>query len=158
MINQLPEHSLISCILLDSSKLDVVADIVTPDDFAVKKFRIIYEACLQLRRDNTTVDAVTLYGTIGEEVTNSIGGVIVYSELISDAATSEAADYYAKLVRDDSIKRTLRKHADVLSRSLRKQRGDIGQQLAAMRDAVDSLESRRLENSEVHAVWHEKNR
>jgi replicative DNA helicase len=152
MIDTLPEHSLISCILLDSSTLDIVADIVEPGDFADRRYKLVYEACLRLKKNNTTIDPMTLYGVIGKEQTESIGGVTFYSQLINDAATSQAADYYAKLVRDDSIKRGLRQHIDVLSRSIRKDRGDIGVQLEALRTAVDTLESRRLTDNEVRAT------
>jgi len=152
MINTLPEQSLISCILLDSSQLDTVVQFVSPEDFFDRRYRVVYEACLSLRKQNIALDAVTLYGHIGKEQTESFGGAKFYSELITEAATSQAADYYARLVRDDSIRRTLRQQIEILTLSLRKHRGDIGEQLAAIREAVDTLESRRLEDSDVHLV------
>lgn len=103
------EQAVLGAILLESAVINQVLEILIPEDFYKDAHRKIFNAMIDLDRDNKPIDLLTLFdhlksnGNLLEEVGES--SYLTYlTELVP---TTENVDYYAKLVKEKSIVRNL---------------------------------------------------
>lgn len=103
------EQAVLGAILIDSNVINQVLEILIPEDFYKDAHRKIYNAMIDLDRDNKPIDLLTLFdflkanGNLLEEVGES--SYLTYlTELVP---ATENATYYAKLVKEKSIVRSL---------------------------------------------------
>ena len=95
------EKALLGAVMIKTSGLMDVADIVTPDMFYAEKHKIIYSAMLQLQKKHEPIDIVSLSTEL--RLTNSldgIGGVMYLSDILGGVPMSTNAEYYAKTIID----------------------------------------------------------
>lgn len=95
------EKALLGAVMIKTSGLMDVADIVTPDMFYVEKHKIIYSAMLQLQKKHEPIDIVSLSTEL--RLTNSldgVGGVMYLSDILGGVPMSTNAEYYAKTIID----------------------------------------------------------
>ena len=103
------EQAVLGAILIESSAINQVMEILTADDFYKEAHRKIYNAMIDLDRDNKPIDLLTLFdylkgnGNLLEEVGES--SYLTYLTEIVPA--TENVSYYAKLVKEKSIIRNL---------------------------------------------------
>lgn len=103
------EQAVLGSILLESAVINQVLEVLIPEDFYKDAHRKIFNAMIDLDRDNKPIDLLTLFdhlksnGNLLEEVGES--SYLTYlTELVP---TTENVDYYAKLVKEKSIVRNL---------------------------------------------------
>ncbi len=103
------EQAVLGAILLESSVINQVLEVLIPEDFYKDAHRKIFNAMIDLDRDNKPIDLLTLFdhlkarGNLLEEVGES--SYLTYlTELVP---TTENVNYYAKLVKEKSIVRNL---------------------------------------------------
>ena len=100
------EQSVLGCILIDESQLSRVD--LDPSDFFSEINRSIYQAMLALFKLSEGVDQITVAHELQREgKLDSIGGVGYLSHLISMVPTSLHAPYYAKVIKDCSLNRSI---------------------------------------------------
>lgn len=103
------EQAVLGAILIESSAINQVMEILTAEDFYKEAHRKIYNAMIDLDRDNKPIDLLTLFdylkgnGNLLEEVGES--SYLTYLTEIVPA--TENVSYYAKLVKEKSIIRNL---------------------------------------------------
>ena len=103
------EQAVLGAVLIESSVINQILEILTPDDFYKEAHRKIFNAMIDLDRESVPIDILTLYdylksnGNLLEEVGES--SYLTY--LIELVPTTENVTYYAKLVKDKSILRNL---------------------------------------------------
>lgn len=103
------EQAVLGAILIESAAINQVMEILTAEDFYKDAHRKIYNAMIDLDRDNKPIDLLTLFdylkgnGNLLEEVGES--SYLTYLTEIVPAA--ENVSYYAKLVKEKSIIRNL---------------------------------------------------
>src|SRR5262245_26681388 len=90
---------------------NVIADVVqllSPDDFYVAAHQIIYQAIVTLYSDAQPVDLVILADKLKRDnKIQDIGDYKYLGELWDAAPTAANAEYYARIVRDKAIVRSL---------------------------------------------------
>ena len=103
------EQAVLGSILLESAVINQVLEVLIPEDFYKDAHRKIFNAMIDLDRDNKPIDLLTLFdhlksnGNLLEEVGES--SYLTYlTELVP---TTDNVDYYAKLVKEKSIVRNL---------------------------------------------------
>ena len=103
------EQAVLGAILIESAVMNQVLEILIPEDFYKDAHRKIYNAMIDLDRDNKPIDLLTLFdylkanGNLMEEVGES--SYLTYlTELVP---ATENVGYYAKLVKESSILRNL---------------------------------------------------
>ena len=106
--NQEAEVATLGALLLDTEALSTVIHYLRPEDFYKTSHQRIYQAILNLFDKNEAVDLITLT----EELKNSnlleaSGGAAYISRLTSAVPTSANVKYYAQIVQDCSIRRSL---------------------------------------------------
>ncbi len=102
------EKAVLSAIMLDDNVIHSVYDQLKPDDFYHPAHHFLYEAMLALRDKNQPVDLTVLADYLkSEDMLDSVGGPVVLAEIADFEATPANAEYYARIVRDHSIKRSV---------------------------------------------------
>jgi len=103
------EQAVLGAILIESTTINQVLEILIPEDFYKEAHRKIFISMIDLDRDNKPIDLLTLFdhlkskGNLLEEVGES--SYLTYlTELVP---TTENVNYYAKLVKEKSILRKL---------------------------------------------------
>jgi replicative DNA helicase len=103
------EQAVLGAILLESTVINQVLQVLIPEDFYKDAHRKIFNAMIDLDRDNKPIDLLTLFdhlksrGNLLEEVGES--SYLTYlTELVP---TTDNVNYYAKLVKEKSIVRKL---------------------------------------------------
>ncbi len=103
------ERSVLGSMLRDNDVIDVVAQLITAESFYLDAHRKIFQTILDLRdKGGQPVDLVILAEElIKRGQLEDIGRAAYLAELWDAAPTAANAEYYAKIVRDKAIIRSL---------------------------------------------------
>lgn len=102
------EEAILGAILSNPFCINKIVDILTPASFYKPAHRIIYETILDLIRENSAVDILTVSEKLREiNKLEYVGGRVYINELAINVVTTANIEYYAKIVKEKAIKRTL---------------------------------------------------
>ena len=103
------EKATLGAILMNSSSLLAVSKILSPDDFYKNANKKIFQAMLNLdQQHSSNVEILTVIQElkrIGE--LDAAGGAAYVSSLTSEVPTTANVEYYAQIVQDNSVRRSL---------------------------------------------------
>lgn len=102
------EESVLGGILLDNQAIDAAVEILTPDDFYRESHRKVLRAMIDLQQRSEPIDLITLTEVLtsrGE--LQQIGGSAYLQELAEKVPTAANVGYYARIVRQKAILRSL---------------------------------------------------
>lgn len=102
------EKATLGAMLLDYSTIGVVSTILKSDDFYKIAHQHIYKALLELYTSGENPDILVLKNKL--ETTNlleSVGGVAYIATLTDTVPSTANVEYYARIVLDASIRRSL---------------------------------------------------
>ena len=93
------EKSVLGSLMLDSKSIDVIIDILRPDDFYHNKHKIIFEAMFDLYQNKEPIDILSLSSRLKDKKhLESVGGSSYLTELVNSVPTSSNAKHYAEIV------------------------------------------------------------
>ncbi|PKL35291.1 MAG: replicative DNA helicase [Spirochaetae bacterium HGW-Spirochaetae-1] len=102
------ETACLASALLSREALYKVIEILQAEDFYLDKHRIIFESILDLQRKNTPVDLTTLKQRLADKnLLEKIGGDTSLVELYQSVSTSANAEFYARRIKELSLRRKL---------------------------------------------------
>lgn len=102
------ERAVLGSILLLPEVFDEVALIIRPNDFYDDANRIIYEHLLQMHDGGQQIDPMLLVERLNNaEQYETVGGAAYLAEIGRQVPTAAHAEYYAKIVSDKSVLRSL---------------------------------------------------
>lgn len=102
------EQSVLGAVLLDNEALPVVVEVLVVADFYSRSHQVIYEAMLQLWDRQEPIDIMTLGSQLrGAGNLDAAGGADYLSQLVDIVPTSANTGYYARMVKDMSLRRKL---------------------------------------------------
>ncbi len=110
------ERATIGAMLLDADSVGTVLRYLRPDDFYRTSHQKIFRIILDLFNRGETIDLISL--TDGLRVAgelDSCGGSAYVSGLTDEVPTSANVEYYAKIVKDRSVRRQLQRISGQLS-------------------------------------------
>ena len=108
------EQSVLGALMLDPSKVAVVAAIVVEADFFARRHQMIYRAITELDAKSVPYDAVTLGEWFESQgIAELVGGTRYILELASTTPSAYNAVAYARIVRNKSL---LRQALDIAAR------------------------------------------
>ena len=103
------EKATLGAILMNSSSLLTVAKLLSPEDFYKNANKKIFQAMLNLdQQSSSNVDILTVIQELkrlGE--LDAAGGAAYVSSLTSEVPTTANVEYYAQIVQENSIRRSL---------------------------------------------------
>ncbi len=104
--NEEAERTVIGSMIMDKQAIVSAMDILTKDDFYEKKLGVIFETILQMYRDGTETDIVTLQDRLkSSDIPEEYTSLEYLSDLVQFVTTSAMAEDYAKIVREKSLLR-----------------------------------------------------
>jgi replicative DNA helicase len=106
--NKEAEEYILGGVLLENSSLDIITEILSPEDFYAERHRILFEEMLHLMDRGLPIDLVSLTEAIEKKGRqDKVGGASYIAQLADYIPTTANIEYYAKLIRDKSILRSL---------------------------------------------------
>ncbi|MBP5427506.1 MAG: replicative DNA helicase [Clostridiales bacterium] len=102
------EQSVLGAMLLDKDIIPLVMEILGSEHFYRQDHKEIFDAMMELFEAAKPVDIITVSERLALKGTlESVGGLEYISELSNIVPSSENAGYYAKIVKEKSIRRDL---------------------------------------------------
>ena len=102
------EQSVIGSMIMDKDAILPAMEMLTSDDFYHKQYGILFDAMIELYSKGLPVDLITLQNKLKEkEVPEEISSLSYVKELLDAVPTSANIKYYAKIVKDNSMRRRL---------------------------------------------------
>lgn len=102
------EQDCLGSILLDNTVLDIVADIVKPEDFYSEVNRLIYTKIIELQDEGKPIDMANLYAKVMSSTSiENAGGIHYVAALTQRLPTAANVKAYCRIIRSESIYRRL---------------------------------------------------
>ncbi len=137
------EQALLGGVLLDNEALNTALEILQADDFYKKAHELIWQAMLAISERHEPIDVVTLSSELqARDCIENVGGVDYLSYLIDAVPTSANSQYYARLIKEMSLRRRLIHEAGQIVEEAMSTRGNID-------GFIDSVEQRIFQVSEA---------
>jgi replicative DNA helicase len=147
------EKSVLGAILIDSESLYNIQELIAPDDFYESKNGIIYEIFLKLNEKSRPIDLLTLKNELKKiKKLKQVGGATYLSELVEQVPTSANIEEYARIIKENSIRRRMIRLGGRLSESAFQEQRDIEELMdEAERDLLEITEQS-LQRDFVHVA------
>ena len=102
------EKASLGAVLLDQDAIDTVLNYLRADDFYRTAHKKIFQAIIDLSNQSQPVDLITLAEKLRDKgELDQCGGAAYISTLSDFVPTSANVEYYAKIVKDTSVRRRL---------------------------------------------------
>ncbi len=102
------EAALLGAMMLEQNAAGMVIDKVQPDMFYLKEHKIIYEAMMEVYRQNHPVDILSVTAQLRKaKQLNDIGGSYYLATLTNNVSSSANVEYYATIINEKYILRQL---------------------------------------------------
>ncbi|NOY35585.1 MAG: replicative DNA helicase [bacterium] len=111
------EKSVLGSLMLDTAAIDVVIDILTPDDFYSQKHSIIYGVMLELHEKKDPIDVLSVSSRLKEKKQLEKAGDSSYlADLVNGVPTASNVKHYSEIVHKKRILRDLIESSTQISR------------------------------------------
>ncbi len=105
--NEEAEQSVLGALLIDKDAINVVSEVIVPQDFYNDLNGIIFEAMLTLYDKRKPIDIVTLTAELKKKKLYDKVGSSYITELVNGVPTAANVEQYALLIKEASTKRQL---------------------------------------------------
>lgn len=111
------EKSVLGSLMLDTNAINIVVDILTPDDFYNQKHSIIYGVMVELYEKKDPIDVLSVSSRLKEKKKlEQIGDNSYVTELVNSVPTASNVKHYAEIVHKKRILRDLIESSGHISR------------------------------------------
>lgn len=112
------EQAILGAVMIEKESLDEVIGVLSPDDFYKESHRIIYEAILDLDRDEKQIDILTVTESLEKtKKLTKAGGSLYITQLTGKVATAQHIQEHVLIVKEKSLQRQLIAFGNNLIRS-----------------------------------------
>lgn len=145
------EKSVLGGILIDPPAIGLVIEILTTKHFYEPKHQMIFSAMLTLYEKRQPVDIVTLSDELkGAGELKKVGNTGYLSELIDIVPTSANITHYARIVKNQFIKRSLITMSSHITEKSMNETGDVKDLLNDAESEIFSLSQAYLHQDFIH--------
>jgi replicative DNA helicase len=145
------EESVLGGVLLDNNSLDRALEILTADDFYREAHRKIMRAMIDLNQRNEPVDLITLAEALkGRGELQEIGGAAYLGELADKVPTAANVAYYARIVHQKSMLRSLIDTATSIARRAFESGADVDEFLDQAEQQIFAISERKIRPAFSH--------
>jgi replicative DNA helicase len=110
------EQAVIGSMIMAADAVDAAQEILQPEDFYGKQYGTLFQAMMELNRENKPVDIVTLQEKLKENnIPEELAGVDAIRELFAAVPNSANVKYYAGIVKEKSLMRKLIKTTEEIT-------------------------------------------
>lgn len=134
------EQSLLGSVLTDPESINLVADMISADDFYIEEHKQIYLAMHELFLTNSQIDVVTLIDTLVKKGIYSKSGGEDYIKVIAQTVPNAMnVKDYAKIVKDKSILRSLIEMCNEVSDAAYSEQDEVSYVLEAAQNKLYAI-------------------
>ncbi|MBP9838013.1 MAG: replicative DNA helicase [Proteobacteria bacterium] len=145
------EQSVLGAIMIDNEIINTVIEILRPEDFYKRNHQLIFEAMIGLYDRREPVDVVTLTEQLKTlNYLSASGGVDYLSHLLDIVPTSANTQFYAKIIKEMSIRRKLINEASSIVTEAMSSRGDIDSFIDSVEQRIFNVSDARTTQSFSH--------
>jgi replicative DNA helicase len=140
------EQAVLGAVLLDNEALMPVLELLRGEDFYKKAHQLLFEAMFALSDRHEPIDVVTLSAQLrSSEQIDAVGGIEYISYLVDAVPTAANTLYYARIIKEMSLRRKLIHQAGEIAEEAMNTRGDF-------EGFIDSVEQRifKVSESRIH--------
>lgn len=102
------EQSVIGSMIMDKDAILTAMEMLSSEDFYHRQYGVLFDAMIELYSKGLPVDLITLQNKLKEkDVPPEIASLDYVRELITAVPTSANVKYYAKIVKDNAMRRKL---------------------------------------------------
>lgn len=102
------EQSVIGSMIMDKDAILTAMEMLVNEDFYHKQYGVLFDAMVELYSKGLPVDLVTLQNKLKEkDVPPEIANLDYIGEILNAVPTSANVKYYAKIVKDNAVRRKL---------------------------------------------------
>ncbi len=106
--NEEAERAVLGAVLLDNTSINQVLEILIPEDFYSENHSKIMRCMIDLDKEGSAIDVLTLYDWMGTRgILEDVGGAQYIAYLASIVPAAANVSHYAKIVKDKSVLRKL---------------------------------------------------
>jgi replicative DNA helicase len=139
------EMSVLGSMMLDSSALEKVVEILQPEDFYHPAHQILYGAMLSLHERNYAVDLLTVQEELRRHGQfEEVGGLPALVNIVESVPTAANAEHYARIVKEKAILRRLLRAAHEIVRLVEEPELEVQQILDQAEHAIYQVAEQRL--------------
>ena len=132
------EQAVLGALLIDKNAIIKVADLLTSDDFYTPVHERIYESILDLHERHQPIDIMSLTNRLKEQdLLKEVGGSGYLAELTNQVATAAHIDHYARIVKENRIRRDLIRASAEITEGAFESKDDF-------EDLIDTMEQKLL--------------
>ncbi len=134
------EKSVLGSLMLDQKAINVVVDILKPEDFYHQKHQTIYQAMLDLYEKKEPIDVLSIASRLKEKkLLDEIGRNSYLAELVNCVPTASNVKHYAEIVRKKSVLRNLIESSEEISQLGYNEEEDIDEVLDSAEKKIFSI-------------------
>ena len=102
------ENAVLGAVLTDSSGMNKIVEVLSPDSFYNPANKTIYECYLTLYNQNRPIDILTVGDYLSSNnLLDKVGGREYLGDIMMDTILTSNISYYANIIKDNAIKRQL---------------------------------------------------
>lgn len=105
--NDEAEQSVLGAMMIDKEAITLVSGMLTPAHFYNDTNALIYDTMLTLFEDRKPIDILTLTAALKKKKAEDSAPPAYLTELVSAVPTAANVEYYAQIVKDMALKRSL---------------------------------------------------
>ena len=144
------ESSVLGGILLENDAINVVLEVLRPEDFYRESHRKIFRAMIELLDRNEPVDLITLSDFLkGRNELEAVGGTSYLASLADFVPTATNISYYARIVREKAILRSLIGAATEIATRGYEEQGNVEEFLDTAEKVIFDISEKKIKASFV---------
>lgn len=144
------EAAVLGSMLLDRECIGDIVEHINADSFSLTEHRIIFGAILTLYENNSQVDLVLLRDELKKRKSlEAVGGVDYLVRVIESVPSAASAEYYAGIVRDKAMLRSLARTCGEILNEACDEGGDIGEKLDTAEQRIFEVTEQKIKGSAV---------
>jgi replicative DNA helicase len=142
------EESILSAVLIDSSTLLDIIEILSPEDFYRTAHQKIFAAITELYAKSEPIDLVTVANKLKEKgQLEDMGGATYLAQLVDTVPLAVNAEHYARIIRDKSSLRKLIAQANIIVNRCFEDRGDVDEVINFAEKSIFEISENKLKRS-----------
>jgi replicative DNA helicase len=144
------ESSVLGGVLLENDAINVVLEVLRPEDFYRESHRKIFRAMIELLDRNEPVDLITLSDFLkGRNELEAVGGTSYLAALADFVPTAANISYYARIVREKAILRSLIGAATEIATRGYEEQGNVEEFLDTAEKVIFDISEKKIKASFV---------
>lgn len=145
------EMATLGAMLINEEAIPEIIEILTDDAFYKEEHRLIFSSIFYLFNNRKKVDILTVSEDLSKKkALERVGGTVCLTNLADFVPASSNGVYYAQIVKEKSIKRSLIASANQISSLVYKDEGDVNDMLDKAEKLIFEISDKRAEGGYVH--------